>query len=242
MPKELDYNIPIQKGEKVPRIYLAKLPDLKIYKVKERKKKFIQILLPLILRCNEEILSHKKSIKIAFDKEDRKKILLYARKYNIKTFNSSFNQIKKELELKVQIIPVEIALAQAAVESGWGLSRFSVDGNALYGQWTWDQKKGIIPINAKNKNIAVKSFPDLISSVRQYMLNINTHRAYKQFRENRLLQIKTNNQIDGKALTKYLKNYAETGSLYTDMLNKMINQNKFSMFNNLELKHKWFWE
>ena len=96
----------------------------------------------------------------------------------------TITHIKKELKIRIQEIPIEIAIAQAAVESGWGLSRFAVEGNALFGQWTWDKKNGIIPVRAKNKNIAVKAFPNLISSVRNYMININTHNAYKKFREN----------------------------------------------------------
>ena len=226
----------------VPRIYLTKLPDLNKYETAERKKKFIQIILPLILRCNEEINSHKKTVNIAIKNNDRKKIFYYAEKYKIKTFDLTITHIKKELKIRIQEIPLEIAIAQAAVESGWGLSRFAVEGNALFGQWTWDKKNGIIPVRAKNKNIAVKAFPNLISSVRNYMININTHNAYKKFRENRYKLIEKSKPLDAKYLINYLENYAETGKIYTNTLSKMIDQNNLTLLRDAKLKHSWFWE
>ena len=146
------------------------------------------------------------------------------------------------MKIRIQEIPLEIAIAQAAVESGWGLSRFAVEGNALFGQWTWDKKNGIIPVRAKNKNIAVKAFPNLISSVRNYMININTHNAYKKFRENRYKLIEKSKPLDAKYLINYLENYAETGKIYTNTLSKMIDQNNLTLLRDAKLKHSWFWE
>ena len=241
-PKELEYELNSDNEIRVPRTYLTRLPDLNKYETAERKKKFIQIILPLILRCNEEINSHKKTVNIAIKNNDRKKIFYYAEKYKIKTFDLTITHIKKELKIRIQEIPLEIAIAQAAVESGWGISRFAVEGNALFGQWTWDKKNGIIPVRAKNKNIAVKAFPNLISSVRNYMININTHNAYRKFRENRYKLIEKSEPLDAKYLINYLENYAETGKIYTNTLSKMIDQNNLTLLRDAKLKYSWFWE
>ena len=85
--------------------------------------------------------------------------------------------------MRMDIIPVSIALAQAANESGWGTSRFALEGNALFGQWTWS-KKGILPKNKDpDQNHKILQFQILKASVRAYKNNLNTHNAYKEFRE-----------------------------------------------------------
>ena len=84
----------------------------------------------------------------------------------------------KELLVRMDIIPTSIALAQAAKESGWGTSRFALEGNAMFGQWTWG-KKGIAPLDRdKNQAHKILKFPILRSSVQAYKNNLNTHKGY----------------------------------------------------------------
>ena len=91
----------------------------------------------------------------------------------------------KELKTRMDIIPVSIALAQAAKESGWGTSRFALEGNAIFGQWTWNGK-GIAPLDRdKSKNHKILKFPILRASVKAYTKNLNTHKSYVKFREKR---------------------------------------------------------
>ena len=91
----------------------------------------------------------------------------------------------EELELRMDIIPVSIALAQAAKESGWGTSRFALEGNAIFGQWTWNGQ-GIEPLfKDKSKSHKILKFPILRASVKAYQNNLNTHKSYKKFREKR---------------------------------------------------------
>ena len=88
-----------------------------------------------------------------------------------------------KLKMRMDIIPVSIALAQAANESGWGTSRFALEGNALFGQWTWS-KKGISPKNKDpDQSHKILQFQILKASVRAYKNNLNTHNAYQEFRE-----------------------------------------------------------
>ena len=141
----------------------------------------------------------------------------------------------KELHLKMDIIPVSIALAQAAKESGWGTSRFALEGNAIFGQWTWNGK-GIEPLlKDKSENHKILRFPILRASVKAYQNNLNTHKSYSQFREKRKLLREKNKKINGLELSKTLSNYAQTGSEYTKIIAKIIVQNRLMDFEPVRL-------
>ena len=136
---------------------------------------------------------------------------------------------------RMDIIPVSIALAQAAKESGWGTSRFALEGNAIFGQWTWDGQ-GIAPLKRdSNKNHKILKFPILRASVKAYKNNLNTHKSYVKFRSKRKSLRDDNKDIKGLSLTSTLKNYAQTGSEYTKILNQIITQNDLSDFELVKL-------
>ena len=140
-----------------------------------------------------------------------------------------------ELILRMDMIPVSIALAQAAKESGWGTSRFALEGNAIFGQWTWDGQ-GIAPLNRDgDKSHKILKFPILRASVKAYKNNLNTHKSYLKFREKRKALRDKDKKITGLALTDTLKNYAQTGSEYTKILNQIIKQNRLSDFEPVKL-------
>ena len=137
----------------------------------------------------------------------------------------------------MDIIPVSIAIAQAAKESGWGTSRFALEGNAMFGQWTWG-KEGISPLKKeKNKKHKILKFPILRSSVQAYKNNLNTHNGYREFREKRADLRKKNKKISGLILVQYLHNYAATGSEYTKILKKIIEQNQLTDFDKAVLMY-----
>ena len=127
-------------------------------------------------------------------------------------------------------IPVSIAIAQAAKESGWGTSRFALEGNALFGQWTWSQK-GIEPVNKDaDKDYKVLAFQILRASVKAYKNNLNTHNGYREFREARAKLRQEGKQIKGIDLVEYLDRYAATGKEYTKRLELIITQNSLTDF------------
>ena len=141
----------------------------------------------------------------------------------------------KELINRMDIIPTSIALAQAAKESGWGTSRFALEGNAIFGQWTWSGQ-GIAPLDrASNKSHKILKFPILRASVKAYKNNLNTHNSYSKFREKRSNLREKNKRITGLELTETLNNYAQTGSEYTKILNQIIRQNRLSDFEPVSL-------
>ena len=191
-------------------------------------------MLPLVVAENEKILDDRSKLKKIQSKRNtsddekqwlRQKFL----EYKVKKGNID------ELAIRMDIIPVSLALAQAAKESGWGTSRFALEGNAIFGQWTWNGK-GIEPLlKDKNQNHKILRFPILRASVKAYKNNLNTHKSYKKFREKRKNLRDKNKKILGLELTKTLENYAETGSEYTKILAQIIVQNRLMDFEPVRL-------
>ena len=135
----------------------------------------------------------------------------------------------------MDIIPTSIALAQAAKESGWGTSRFALEGNAIFGQWTWNGR-GIEPLlKDKSKSHKILKFPILRASVKAYQNNLNTHKSYNKFREKRKILRTKNKKINGLELSKTLNNYAQTGNEYTKILAQIIIQNRLMDFEPVRL-------
>ncbi len=234
---DLGYDLKqVRAGKKVKPIYLTKLPkDIKtLGDTKKKRELFIKIILPLILDENSKIT------------EDRNKLF----KILGKNFNTPgervwlkrrFKEYKIEdkdlakLKMRMDIIPTSIAIAQAANESGWGTSRFALEGNALFGQWTWS-KKGISPKKKdKNQTHKVLQFQILKASVKAYKNNLNTHNAYKEFREARAKIRENDEKINGLELTKYLKNYAGIGEKYVTILDSIIERNSLTDFDKADL-------
>ena len=118
------------------------------------------------------------------------------------------------LKIRMDVIPVSLAIAQAAKETGWGTSRFALEGNALFGQWTWSGE-GIKPKSAdSDATHKIMKFKILRASVRAYQRNINTHTSYKEFREARAIQRDNIGKLNSLELAGYLDKYAETGKEY----------------------------
>jgi len=234
---DLGYDLKgVRAGQKVKPIYLTKLPkDLKtLGDTKDKRELFIKIVLPLILDENNKIT------------EDRVKLF--------KILNKNFNTVGErvwlkrrfkeykiddqdlgKLKMRMDIVPVSIALAQAANESGWGTSRFALEANALFGQWTWS-KKGIKPKKQDpDQTHKIMQFQILKASVKAYKNNLNTHNAYKEFREVRAKLRQENKQIIGLDLTKYLKNYAAIGEKYVTIIEGIIEKNSLTDFDKANL-------
>ena len=234
--KDVDYDLKKVRNEKLVKpIYFTQFPrDLDNLQSVQLKKETFKIVLPLIVAENERILA------------DREKLIsLSSKKYTTDIEKQWLRQklleykVKKgdlkELLVRIDIIPTSIALAQAAKESGWGTSRFALEGNAIFGQWTWDGQ-GIAPLKRDgDKNHKILKFPILRASVKAYKNNLNTHKSYSKFRDKRKDLREKNKKISGLALTGTLKNYAQTGSEYTKILNQIITQNSLSDFEPVRL-------
>jgi len=235
--EDLQYDLKsVRAGEKVKPIYLTKLPkDIKtLGDTRKKRELFIKILLPLILKENKKITEDRKRLFKILNKNFNSPGERVWLKRRFKEYKIEDKDLSK-LKMRMDIIPVSIALAQAANESGWGTSRFALEGNALFGQWTWS-KKGISPKNKdKNKSHKVLQFQVLKASVSAYKNNLNTHNAYKEFREARAKIRENSDVINGLKLTKYLKAYASIGEKYVAILDDIIEKNSLTDFDKSNL-------
>ena len=202
-----------------------------------KKVEFIETLLPLIAYQNQQILVERERLfKIqnylldnkTLNQNDLEYLSAIADKYLIETNNKHKIDIVDKLLLSVNTIPTSIVLAQAATESGWGTSRFAKEYNALFGQYTYNEKKGVIPYEREiGKKHLIRHFSSLDKSVESYFKNINTHYAYEKFRSIR--NSMHENNFDIKLLTNALDVYAEDKS-YVDTINSIIDTNEFTQF------------
>ena len=235
--KDTNYSLnEVRKSKKVKPIRLSLLPNeiKQIESSKKRKNLFIQIILPLILEENSLILIDRKRLFSILNKNKNSK-------KEINWLNKKFKQygvLNKDiptLKVRMDIIPVSLAIAQAAKETGWGTSRFALEGNALFGQWTWSGD-GIKPAGAESDTKhKVMKFKVLKASVRAYQRNLNTHSSYKNFRQLRAQLRDDSEKLDSLLLADQLDNYAETGKEYTKILKQIINQNSLQDFDDVKL-------
>ena len=235
--EDVEYDLKeVRYQKKVKPIYFTQFPkDLdEIKDVQLKKETFIKIVLPLVVAENDKILNDRAKLKRITSKKmttDKEKSWLRQKLREYKVKNSNI----EELEKRMDIIPVSIALAQAAKESGWGTSRFALEGNAIFGQWTWTGQ-GIEPLNkGKNQAHKILRFPILRASVKAYKNNLNTHKVYSTFREKRSKLRNRNRKIKGTDLTDTLDKYAQTGKEYTKILEQIIKQNDLSDFETVQL-------
>ena len=237
--EDLNYDLDTVRDSKLVKpIYFTRLPkDLNsIRSTKKKKETFLKILLPLIVAENEKIENDRKylfKILKQNDKPENKKWI--NKKYrDYKVSNRNIN----ELIQKMDVIPISIALAQAAKESGWGTSRFALEGNAIFGQWTW-KGDGIEPLEKTgDQNHKILKFPLLRASVKAYITNLNTHNGYKDFRKKRFKLREQNKPLIGQDLIDELDNYAQTGKEYTKVLRQIIDQNDLDEFETVEIDNQ----
>ncbi|WP_135081110.1 glucosaminidase domain-containing protein [Terasakiella sp. SH-1] len=237
---ELD---PVLKGTSdVPRVFLTSLPiDLaKIKQSEERKSLFFRTLLPLVLKINEELhekrakvwrFRHRLNIGLDIAGKDRIWLSGLFKRYRVEQGN--FDALLQ----KMDVVPPSLALAQAAEESGWGTSRFAREGNALFGQWTFNPKdKGIVPQGRdQGKSHRIKAFDSLADSLRAYVHNLNTHKAYLGLRKKRAAMRTSHQELSGYDLARTLDKYSERGEHYVTSLHSIMSQNELGRFDQTAL-------
>ena len=236
-----DFNS-VQAGQvPIPRLFVKNLPSdmRRIKATKDRKELFLLSVLPLILKVNDEIWAERKKLiklkkliknRIKLSAEDRLWLAVVEDRYKV------VHGDLDALEVGMDIIPPSLALAQAAEESGWGTSRFVIEGNALFGQWTDNKKNGLIPLGRMtNQNHRIKAFPSLLDGVRAYARNLNTHQAYRLFRADRSQLRRSGQILSGQKLSLHLALYSERGKNYVRSLQKIITSNSLEKFDHLEL-------
>ena len=239
---DIDYDLDgVRAGEhEVPRLFVTNLPDdlSEITSVAERKRLFIQSMLPIILRINEFILEERRRIETLLAKPagerhraEREWLAAIAARYGVEDGDYA------DLIERADILPPSLALAQAAEESGWGTSRFARVGNAVFGERTFTEGAGMVPDRRdSDKKHEVRAFAALPVSIVTYMLNLNTHWAYESLRRQRARMRAAGEPIDGYKLARTLTKYSERGHAYIATIESIIRSNDLEAFDGARLK------
>ncbi|MDR1976222.1 MAG: glucosaminidase domain-containing protein [Campylobacteraceae bacterium] len=203
-----------------------------------QKREFVKRMLPLIKKANENIAIERKTIDAFFEayKEDKNLSLIdnktletmqnLATKYNISSIEDA-----RAFKHKVAPVPISLALTQAAVETGWGKSRFFKEAKNAFGQWTWSATNGLVPENREEgKTHKIRVFNSVQESVNSYMLNLNRHTAYAEFRNLRFL---LDGEFDGLIATSKMANYSQRREKYVRLLREIMINDKLIRYDYL---------
>ncbi len=222
----------IQSGQNmVPALFLTSLPqDLhEMSEPQARKNLFIRSVLPLALLVNQHIAEKRAEIErlaalqqqnIAWNERETAWIQDIAREYGLPQVDF------EALRLRVDQIPPSLLIAQAAEESGWGTSRFVRAGNALFGQQVYNPELGIRPDDREaGRKHYVRSFDNLFQTILSYTRNLNSHRAYDEFRTARAEMRRQEGKLDSLRLAGTLIDYSERREAYVQTIQKIINAN-----------------
>lgn len=225
----------------VPRLVAEAVPgDLEeIQDIPRRKAVFFKMVLPLVLIANERLEADRARIADLRAQEESGQNLnaedsdWLARQFELYRVEEGDWDI---LLRRVDVVPPSLAMAQAAIESGWGTSRFARKGNALFGQWTTDEFEGIVPKDREEgKTHKIRAFHAPIDSVASYLRNLNTHRAYKDLRLARAELRADQKPLDSIVLATTLDSYSEKGQEYVGLVQSIIRVNKLTHFDRARL-------
>ena len=212
------------------------LPDFSNYTdVTEKKLAFFTYLRPKVERVNHKIQAERDvllSIQAHADGPltwwQRARVVRIARNYGIEpTAEMSDQELLSEVLSRANVVPVSLALIQAAKESGWGTSKFARQANNLFGQQCFKPGCGIVPsARAPGRHHEVERFATVQDAVTGYVYNLNSHPRYARLREIRRRLSQTEQPVTGIALAEGLQAYSERGSAYIKEVQSMIRQNK----------------
>jgi len=232
----IDVEKPIEEVKEYTKIeytYIQSLDEdlLGMRNVQERKEYFIETLLPLVLKSNEKVAQQRalleditKSTK-SLTNDDKQILQSLAKKYRVKGEN--YQETLEELLVRVNVLPPSLIIAQAAIESGWGTSRFVMEGNNLFGLRNRNGR-GMIPNRQREGEVFwVSVFDDLQACIDYYLWNINTYPVYEELRTSRE---EMEQPYDPLVLARRLQQYSEIGIPYVEKLEKLIVKNELTEY------------
>ena len=250
-PAEINLPIPPLKtsqGTLLKRTFSKRLPAelLTIKHTPKKKDLFIKTLTPLILKSNETIQKDRERLKKIkqqnstnqiINSVDEVWVLDLANQHRLDVASQSFPNLVDTLLFHHDIYPPALIMAQAIIESGWGTSRFSQEGNALFGLWVWGDEVGMLPRDRNEGDThRIKAYKTLQASVDDYILNLNRHPAYSDLRQLRFQLKQANAKMTGENLAKKLNTYSEMGSDYVDYITTVMEHNNLTRINALKLE------
>ncbi len=223
----------INTSKKKVIIYNSEIPNFADIKdVHKKKQSFFNFMRPIIELENASVLKNRERLlglhdkhleKTALSSDDLAWLDRLRKKYKVKQTSDDPDYFWDDLLRRVDIMPMELALIQAAMESGWGTSRFALAGNNIFGQWCFTRGCGIVPDGRdKDAKHEVRKFGSVKESVRSYIHNLNTNKAYNGFRELRFEQRKLDIDPSGYGLVSEMPKYSERGEEYIEEIRSMI--------------------
>jgi len=242
--RQLGYLWPPILGPTIPRVTVKSLPrDLDSITDNERRKSlFIRAILPSILAENQHLRMLRSRVKTilkngfaATEMSARQWLYNVMQSYRVKG-DITQPAVQRRLLRRLDELPPALVLAQAANESGWGTSRFALEGNNLFGIWTFQRDKGIIPTaRAEDMEHAVRSFPNIRASVKSYLYTLNIGNAYRGLRTLREKMRMANQSLDADTLAKGLVHYSQRGNEYVDDIRSIIEKNQLYLLDKVDL-------
>ncbi len=210
--KDNDYNLKkAQKEGEVPRLFLAEFPQDMRKQKKSSNTAFIQVLLPYILKVNEQILADREKLIDMKAREAKGHKFTHSEKVWLSKLAADYRCKSTKIDsllMHVDIVPPSLAIAQGMLETGGGRSFAAIQKNSLFGHMATKTK--------------VQAFESLLHSVTAYANNLNRHKAYQSFRIQRAALRARNERVCGYKLAACLNKYSERGPAYTKDLQKLI--------------------
>jgi Bax protein len=216
-----------------PPVDFGPVPDFAtIEDVQQMKAAFYGYLAPIVLHHNEQIEQQRQrllAIHIHLHDEgdlgyfDQKFLEKLASAYELEWDGDKAEALTPDLLERVDIIPVELALVQAAMESAWGRSRFAREANNYLGQWCYQRGCGLVPAGrTTGRRHEIEKFDTVAEGIRRYMNNLNTHRSYRELRSIRAQMRAADEPLSGEALAQGLILYSERREEYVREVQGMI--------------------
>lgn len=210
------------------------LPDFRVIEdTGERKTAFIEFLSPVVESENRRVLAQReKLLAILGELEEGEQaaadehawLAKQAKRYRVKAKGDLARA--RELATRIDIVPISLALSQAALESAWGTSRFAREGNNLFGQWCFTAGCGIIPLRRPAQaTYEVQAFDTIAESVRTYLRTLNSHPGFQSLRDIRAQARRAGRKPSGLAMAAGLINYAAIGEKYVQHIRSVIRRN-----------------
>lgn len=223
--------IDIQDSLVVPVLYDTLMID-NLAPVDVRKQQFIDQILPAILIVRFQLENKGRKVKKIIEKIENGESLKHKEAQYADSLMKRFRAKSYEnLLIRLKPHPTSLVLAQAVIESGWGRSRFALEGNNLFGVWTTSTDKNVIKslYNRDEQQVFLKKYNNVAESIDHYFLTLGRHKAYRRFR------LKRNEDVDVFDLIETLDNYSENGSEYTLLLKKVIKWNDLQKYDHYSI-------
>jgi Bax protein len=219
----------------VPMLYDTLLID-QLAPVAIRKKQFINQVLPAILIVRYQMENKSRKVERTIEKiRNNEELNINEAQYADSLMLLFKAKSYENLLIRLKPHPTSLVLAQAAVESGWGSSRFAKEGNNLFGVWTSANDPNVIKslFDREDQKIYVKKYPTIAASIDHYFLTLGRHRAYLRFRTKRY------EEVDVFQLIETLNKYSENGTEYTELLKKIIGWNDLQKYDHYTIDQQY---